>query len=1151
MAKEQNKEIEQYNKSTSQINDNLASASQHAQNLSQSMIIGNRQIKKMGKGLQQSSRALGGINTQVVDFTKNLSRTKSDYKDLQGAAKKWANSMDFKRMTKQYEVSINRHKGLFTSVYTSINQNTMKMAKSFKTLGKGNFSDMTMQLQSLDNKILDIMDTITDPGYDSHLFELKSAQLQNIIEYRDNLYDVNKAQVLINQKTEKMFSHFDKAGQKLNDLKNGMSGFFSLVNLAIPGLGQAFNKLDFNIIFDEMKTASTDMLMSVEMGFEDSAESGKGSFSKVFTTMKLLAIGTSKAMVGIFKRAFQSIALAGVAIGTAMFKIAFDRSMQVQNAIIDIHKSTNLLVGQVQDMDHLFQLAGGIITNISLADLINQVHTVNDITDTLVSGMYSLERNLGITSDTSAEYLTNLKYIAGYSDKQAVSMAQSVGNMATMAGLIPNKLFKQLANASDTVYANLSNNPKQLAKANIFAKKLGLSLQSMASFSQGMWDFESKIGSAMEVQALTGLDVPIERMLQLNASGDVQGAMGLALQSLGKDFDKQSPIIKKKIAQLTGLSVTQFSKASKVVDDYHGDYKALMADLQSGKLGMSSEQLQAQKLHDTFGEISQIIKQKVFKALGQVIDKIKEFVSNDKKMQPLIHAIGKFANALGTLLMTFVKGDGIMRGVTGALVGLFNVLNGILKVVNFLGPVASGGIITVLLLSKVILGLNSAIKITSNSFKLMGLDLKGVGKGFINVIKNIKDYIKNLIAVRAANKATIASEKTGMFGKLGKLFSKNNSTGSVGKSVAKGATNIGQSTKDVGNIPKSLKPKQMSTSGASMIKFAAAILILSAALWVVSKVAQGGRLMESVVAIGALSGVMMLITKFAETGQTQSAGVILMSTSIAILAGALWLVGQIDTGRLFSSIGAMVLAISAFAGIAILLGSGPIPAFAGIGTIIIIGLAGAMLLMTTAALIFSNAITNVGNMLIKIVDEIDPVKLTTLGGALVLFSGSIQLASVGLLSSSLSLIPAGAALYLGLSALNISLNKLSSGAPVFKSFGQGLSLFTKSIVQFGQNYLGGSISSGVDGLKQTVEEINGIDVKNKNLKLDAKIQTNSIDKMKTDYTQVNKSTSKTNELFLQQLRKIANRAIQVTIKLDGKKIGKQLINNSDVSMSLG
>jgi hypothetical protein len=171
-----------------------------------------------------------------------------------------------------------------------------------------------------------------------------------------------------------------------------------------------------------------------------------------------------------------------------------------------------------------------------------------------VTAMNDLVTYAGYSTE-EAEKLYSLSQLNNQSVDDTVSSLQ--GQLKVLQ--VNNKLrinekqaVEMVAKASATVRMNLGANPKKLADAAFYATKLGMTLDEISSAAEQTLNFESAIQNQLEYQVLTGKEINIDAYQQAAASGDAAAAS----KELNKLIEEQGPNIEKNTFAQEALSKT-------------------------------------------------------------------------------------------------------------------------------------------------------------------------------------------------------------------------------------------------------------------------------------------------------------------------------------------------------------------------------------------------------------------------------------------------------------------------------------------------------------------------------------------------------------------------------------------------------------------
>ena len=179
---------------------------------------------------------------------------------------------------------------------------------------------------------------------------------------------------------------------------------------------------------------------------------------------------------------------------------------------------------------------------------------LNSITETSVA--------IGMSNDEGAKLFGTLKSIVGLSDIQAENLAKQTALLADQEGLIPSTVMRDVADSSEEVAKFTKDGGKNIMRAAIEARKLGMSLSQAASMAEGLLDFESSIEKSMEASLMLGRRVNLDRARQLSLAGDMEGALKEMLKEVGSEaeFNRLNVLQRQSLAEALGTNVSQLTK---------------------------------------------------------------------------------------------------------------------------------------------------------------------------------------------------------------------------------------------------------------------------------------------------------------------------------------------------------------------------------------------------------------------------------------------------------------------------------------------------------------------------------------------------------------------------------------------------------------
>ena len=169
---------------------------------------------------------------------------------------------------------------------------------------------------------------------------------------------------------------------------------------------------------------------------------------------------------------------------------------------------------------------------------------------------------MGMASADTAKFAKSFMSLTGESMETALNTATTVGNLAIANKVAPGKVMADIASNSEAFAAYGKDGGKNMVKAAISAKKLGLEMGSLVKISDSLLDFESSIEKEMEASLMIGKQLNYDRARALALEGDMAGAAQDVMNQIGGQaaFNQMNVLQRRALAESIGVSVEEMSK---------------------------------------------------------------------------------------------------------------------------------------------------------------------------------------------------------------------------------------------------------------------------------------------------------------------------------------------------------------------------------------------------------------------------------------------------------------------------------------------------------------------------------------------------------------------------------------------------------------
>ena len=187
---------------------------------------------------------------------------------------------------------------------------------------------------------------------------------------------------------------------------------------------------------------------------------------------------------------------------------------------------------------------------------------MNNVSGELQASTSLISKNMGISGTEASGLLGSFSRLNGNSQEAALNLTKSTQEFAKQNGIIPSALMADLAGSAEEFALFGKDGGENLIKAGAAAAKMGVSLKTMTGLADNLLDFESSITKQLELGALMGRDINLDRARALAYEGKIEEATQETLNAVGgiDAFNKMDYFQKKATADLLGTTVAELGK---------------------------------------------------------------------------------------------------------------------------------------------------------------------------------------------------------------------------------------------------------------------------------------------------------------------------------------------------------------------------------------------------------------------------------------------------------------------------------------------------------------------------------------------------------------------------------------------------------------
>jgi hypothetical protein len=496
----------------------------------------------------------------------------------------------------------------------------------------------------------------------------------------------------------------------------------------------------------------------------------------------------------------------------------------------------------------VFDSAGDVAKGLS-----EEMGGLNDVTFQNQLNTNLMATNMGISGTEAAKLTGNLARLNGNSIETAQNLANGAKEMAKTAGVVPAGVMADMAASAEEFALFGKNGGQNMAQAAVQAAKMGVSLKTMSGVADNLLDFENSINSELELGAMLGKNINLDRARALAYEGDIAGATQETLNALGgvDAFNKMDYFQKKKTAELMGTSVEELQKMVTQQEE-----AATMGGQISGAFNTATESLTALTtgplggfvtgLSGAIGQTSEIAGN--FKEAGGFLsgmsEKVKGLFGGKKPQLPgpkpdsITESVSKTESA-GDKVGKSKKSDSGLKSLADGLKAmgntkvLFGALNLLPTAIGLVAMVA--GIPALLVISAIGVPAGAGLKALAGG-------LKSLGNAGVAALKGI--LLLGLFGVMLIPFTYALSLLAPLVESIGKAI------GSVLESIGKGIASIVTS---IGDLLVKVLPLLNLEAAVGILAMAAAFTVLAGSLALLSTL--GLAAIPVLLAVGAVGAV--------------------------------------------------------------------------------------------------------------------------------------------------------------------------------------------------------------------------------------------------------------------------------------------------------
>ena len=502
-------------------------------------------VQILNSGLRDAKRELddinGDLNETIIGFKKTVDEIKNTNSGLSLANKTFSGLSDLTRKLKSDQAGINELSG--------------KELKNIQSQAKEKREDLKVSKDLLTSRIAELKELEKKEPLNAKQKKELTESISASKAVKNELREQDTLSTLINGKLNQRIAQETRIEKLL-----GLGG------AAVAGTKAALDKLGFGGLANALGLDEVQEKMRKVADEIEKSEGYTGGFSD---KMKVLKAGISEAGIQ-FKQSLKDPA----AIATLLIKEMISALQGADKATGELAKSFGTSYSEASSLRN------------ELNTVANLSGDVNVNTAALQKSLVAINKEFGTASKLNGELLkdfTQLTTVAGYTEEAALGLSKITAatgtdlsdnteailgeaaalNAVNRLALNEKEIVEEVAKASAATTLTLGMQPKELTKAVVQAKALGVTLEQVESISQSLLNFESSISAELEAELLTGKNLNLEKARLAALNGDIATVAEEIAKQTGSaaDFTKMNVIQQEALAKSVGMTREDLAKS--------------------------------------------------------------------------------------------------------------------------------------------------------------------------------------------------------------------------------------------------------------------------------------------------------------------------------------------------------------------------------------------------------------------------------------------------------------------------------------------------------------------------------------------------------------------------------------------------------------
>ena len=254
-----------------------------------------------------------------------------------------------------------------------------------------------------------------------------------------------------------------------------------------------------------------------------------------------------------------------VSSGKNMVGMLLFGAAELSHHFAELNKELGVSMTQMVGLKTQASLLGLVLGEESgeaVIDLAKDLGDAHHLTTSMAVDAALMAANYGLSGHEVAFMSTAFGELQGLSYETGKNTGEYAKQLALANYVAPAQVMKDIAGNTEFFALYSRDGGKNIADAAVAAARLGVGLETASKMADHLLDYQNSVQDEMEASVLLGRDINLNKARELAYSGDVAGAMKAGLEAAGgiQAYSKMDYYQRQAIAKALGVSAAEMQQ---------------------------------------------------------------------------------------------------------------------------------------------------------------------------------------------------------------------------------------------------------------------------------------------------------------------------------------------------------------------------------------------------------------------------------------------------------------------------------------------------------------------------------------------------------------------------------------------------------------